>query len=100
MADLHVYGRRRRREQQALELNDTVLQGLVVAKMALELDHPQKAAEALAASIDSVSRIITGLMRSEHQPLDLLRSVPAVVGAPAREQVGPAGHVAPDGQRT
>ena len=41
----------RQREQQALELNDTVLQGLVVAKMALDLDQPRKANEALTASI-------------------------------------------------
>ena len=37
----------RQREQQALELNDNVLQGLVVAKMALDLDEPDKADEAL-----------------------------------------------------
>ena len=41
----------RRREQQALELNDSVLQGLVVAKMALDLDPPEKAHEALTSSI-------------------------------------------------
>ena len=39
----------RQREQQALEINDNVLQGLVVAKMALDLDEPDKAQEALAA---------------------------------------------------
>jgi signal transduction histidine kinase len=70
----------RQREQQALELNDTVLQGLVVAKMALDLDQPRKANEALSSSIDSASRIITGLLGSQHHSLDLLRSVPAAVG--------------------
>jgi hypothetical protein len=72
----------RQREQQALELNDTVLQGLVVAKMALDLDQPVKANDALAASIASASRIITGLLGSQHHSLDLLRSVPAAVAAP------------------
>src|SRR3954470_22139618 len=75
----------RQREQQALELNDTVLQGLVVAKMALDLDQPAKAKEALTASIGSASRIITGLLGSKHHTLDLLRSVPAAVGAPEPE---------------
>jgi hypothetical protein len=72
----------RQREQQALELNDTVLQGLVVAKMALDLDQPVKANEAVTASIASASRIITQLLGSKHHSLDLLRSVPAAVGAP------------------
>lgn len=70
----------RQREQQALELNDTVLQGLVVAKMALDLDQPVKANNALTVSIGSASRIITDLLGSQHHALDLLRSVPAAVG--------------------
>lgn len=69
----------RQREQQALELNDAVLQSLVVAKMALDLDQPAKANEALTSSIASASRIITGLLGSQHHSLDLLRSVPAAV---------------------
>jgi hypothetical protein len=78
----------RQREQQALELNDTVLQGLVVAKMALDLDQPTKANEALTASIASASRIITQLLGSQHHSLDLLRSVPATVGVPTSESMG------------
>jgi hypothetical protein len=73
----------RRREQEALELNDAVLQGLVVAKMALDLDQTAKANEALTASIASASRIVTELRGSRHHSLDLLRSVPAAVVAPA-----------------
>jgi hypothetical protein len=72
----------RQREQQALELNDTVLQGLVVAKLALDLDQPAKANTALTASIGSASRIITELLGSRHHSLDLLRSAPAAVVAP------------------
>jgi hypothetical protein len=52
----------RQREQQALELNDNVLQGLVVAKMALDLGQPAKAQEALGTSISSASRMITDLL--------------------------------------
>jgi len=69
----------RQREQQALELNDSVLQGLVVAKMALDLDDPARAHAALTTSIDSASRIITDLLGSEHSPIALLRSSPAAV---------------------
>ena len=76
----------RQREQQALELNDSVLQGLVVAKMALDLDQPAKANIALTSSIASASRIITELLGSKHHSLDLLRSVPAAVVPPAPHQ--------------
>lgn len=69
----------RKREQQALELNDSVLQGLVVSKMALDLDDHEKARAALDTSIASASRIITNLLGSEHFQIQLLRSAPAVV---------------------
>lgn len=69
----------RKREQQALELNDTVLQGLVVAKMALDLNDTAKANAALTTSIDSASRIITNLLGTEGFNIQLLRSAPAVV---------------------
>ncbi len=69
----------RKREQQALELNDSVLQGLVVSKMALDLDDVDKARAALDTSIASASRIITNLLGSEHFAIQLLRSAPAVV---------------------
>jgi hypothetical protein len=69
----------RQREQQALELNDSVLQGLVVAKMALDLDQPERAQQALTASIDSASRMITELLGSEHHSMKLLRSAAAAV---------------------
>ncbi|MFA6297773.1 MAG: hypothetical protein WCS84_14470 [Nocardioides sp.] len=69
----------RKREQQALELNDSVLQGLVVAKMALDLNDSAKANAALTTSIDSASRIITNLLGTEGFNIQLLRSAPAVV---------------------
>ena len=81
----------RQREQQALELNDTVLQGLVVAKMALDLDDTKRAQESLAVSIDSASRIITDLLGSSYHALDLVRSSAATVGAdaPPTQSAGP-----------
>jgi hypothetical protein len=70
----------RQREQQALELNDNVLQGLVVAKMALDLGRPAKAQEVLEASISSASRMITDLLGRDQRPsrAGLLRSSAAL----------------------
>jgi hypothetical protein len=71
----------RQREQQALELNDNVLQGLVVTRMALELDQPAKAREALESAIGAASHMITDLLEPEHRSIHagLLRSAPAHV---------------------
>jgi hypothetical protein len=70
----------RQREQDALELNDTVLQGLVVAKLAFELDQRERAMAALDMSIAATSRMITDLLGS-HATKDnlLLRSRPAIL---------------------
>src|SRR3954447_5740219 len=77
----------RKREQQALELNDNVLQGLVVAKMALDLEDTTKARDAITTSIASASRMITDLLGSEQRPIaaGLLRRTAATI----------APHVAP-----
>ncbi|MCZ4498696.1 MAG: hypothetical protein JWQ74_1249 [Marmoricola sp.] len=72
----------RQRERQALELNDTVLQGLVVAKMALDLDQPDKSQEALASSIAAASRIITDLLGASPDGRGLIRSAPAILEVP------------------
>jgi hypothetical protein len=69
------------REQQALELNDNVLQGLVVAKMALELGQKDKAASALESAITSASHMISDLLGAQHsRGSGLLRSKPAAIG--------------------
>lgn len=81
----------RRREQQALELNDAVLQDLVVARMALDLDDRAKATAALDASITSASRIITDLLGKGHLNTRLVRSGPAASDLP-----GPAPASEPD----
>lgn len=71
----------RQRKQQALELNDTVLQGLVVAKMAVELEQRDRATAALEASIASASRMISDLLGAQPARGEpgLLRSRPAVL---------------------
>lgn len=81
----------RKREQQALELNDSVLQGLVVSKMALDLNDTEKATAALDTSIASASRIITNLLGSEHFSIKLLRSAPAVVDLDTHHRTGAPG---------
>ena len=81
----------RKREQQALELNDSVLQGLVVSKMALDLDDIDKAQAALGASIEAASRIITNLLGNDDFRIRLLRSAPAAVGLDQGPTVGDTG---------
>lgn len=72
----------RQREQQALELNDNVLQGLVVAKMALELGQRETATNALESSISSASRMISDLLGSQpaRGESGLLRTKAASIG--------------------
>ena len=52
----------KRREEQALEINDTILQGIVVARMALDLGDRDRALNALDASISSASHLVTDLL--------------------------------------
>lgn len=76
----------RQREQQALELNDNVLQGLVVAKMALELDQRDKARSAMESSISSASHIISDLLGAQPakgNASGLLRTKAATLGEAA-----------------
>jgi hypothetical protein len=69
------------REQRALELNDAVLQGMVVARMALELGEHRRGLSALEGSINATSRMITELIvdASGHHPNRPLRSAAALV---------------------
>ncbi len=78
----------RQREQQALELNDNVLQGLVVAKLALDLGENERARAALDSSIGSASAIITDLLGPGHRPTvtGLLRSSAAMPRPPASRE--------------
>jgi hypothetical protein len=70
----------RQREHDALELNDNVLQGLVVAKLAFELDQRERAMAALDSSISAASRMITDFLgHPTHDNSVLLRSQAATV---------------------
>ena len=75
------------REQRALELNDAVLQGMVVARMALDLGERKRGMEALDSSIASASRMITELIGDDRGQLANrpLRSSPALVEAPPED---------------
>jgi hypothetical protein len=69
------------REAQALELNDNVLQGLVVAKMALDIDERDRATAALETAISSASSMITDLLGPHPTRPDsgMLRTHPAAL---------------------
>ena len=70
------------RERQALQLHDEVVQGLVVAKMALDLDQRDQSREALTSTLASASQIINDLIGRSREDLhmgpgDLVRERPA-----------------------
>ena len=77
------------REQRALELNDTVLQGMVVARMALDLGERKRGMAALDTSIAAASHMITELIGDDrgHLANRPLRSSPALVEDPADASV-------------
>ena len=53
--------------EQALELNDEVVQGLATAKLALELNEVDEARAALDATLESARGIVTDLMSKNGQ---------------------------------
>jgi signal transduction histidine kinase len=72
------------KQRQALEINDNIVQGLVTAKLALELDQRELSREALEHSLNAARQIITDLLGEEGTeqrlgPGDLVRSKPATV---------------------
>ncbi len=76
----------REKQRQALEINDNIVQGLTVAKMALDLDQQAKSKEALETALASARGIISDLLGDETKqvqlgPGDLRRSAPAKAGA-------------------
>ena len=68
------------RHKQALQLNDEIVQGLSVARMALDLGQSDKVNEAVTDTLRNARVIITGLLESLHdRPLaagDLVRRDP------------------------
>jgi hypothetical protein len=70
----------KRREEQALEINDTILQGIVVARMALDLGDRDRAMAALDSSISSASHLVTDLLGPGNLPeTRMTRSEPATI---------------------
>lgn len=72
----------RLRQQQALQINDNIVQGLTVAKYAQEMDRPEQAADAIDRTLEGARRIISDLLkeRTDERPLgpgDLVREEPA-----------------------
>lgn len=78
------------RERQALDLNDNVLQGLVIARMSLERDDRDKALEALDNAIASAGTIITDLLGGGRH------GVPAPLRSNAAVAAGPPGPATPE----
>jgi hypothetical protein len=56
------------RRRHALELNDDVIQGLVVVKMAMELDDRAQAAAVLDRTIDAAQAIVVDLLSEQGPP--------------------------------
>lgn len=60
-----VYEDLRERRRRALEIHDNVVQGLVRAKLALDLDHRQEGDEAVKETLEVSKRIIGDLLGNE-----------------------------------
>lgn len=73
------------KQRRALEINDNIVQGLAVAKLALELDQREASEEALEKALVSARQIISDLLgdadsESRLGPGALRRTAPAHVG--------------------
>lgn len=76
------------KQRQALEINDNIVQGLVVAETALAFEQHDLSKEALAATLVSARQIISDLLGEANSetrlgPGDLRRSKAAVARDPA-----------------
>lgn len=76
------------KQRQALEINDNIVQGQVVAETALAFDQQDLSKEALAATLVSARQIISDLIGEADSetrlgPGDLRRSKAAVVRGPS-----------------
>lgn len=67
----------RRRHEQAAEINDNIVQGLVVAKYALEMGDPERAHVAVQSTLDAATELVSDLAGDRFPsigPGDLVRS--------------------------
>ena len=90
MQGAQLFDDMRRREEQALEINDSILQGIVVARMALDLGDRDRAMAALDSSISSASHLVTDLLGPGHLPQTRLTRSQAATIQPGGEQSRPA----------
>lgn len=75
-------------QRQALEINDNIVQGLVVAETALAFDQHDLSKEALAATLVSARQIISDLLGDANSetrlgPGDLRRRTAAITRTPS-----------------
>lgn len=71
----------RSRQRQALEINDNIVQGLVRAKLALDLDQRAEGDQAVAETLANARHIITGLLgEGDVKGGHLRRQTPAAGG--------------------
>jgi PAS domain S-box-containing protein len=80
-----------RRRQQALELNDEIVQGLAVAKMAFDAERQDQGVEALTQTLRRAQRIVTNLLEDITEeghltPGDLVREEAAQVNPADAEE--------------
>jgi signal transduction histidine kinase len=73
------------RQRQALEINDTIVQGLFVAQTALALGERETSEEALHTTLESARHIISDLLGEvgselAPRPGQLVRDAPALIG--------------------
>lgn len=76
----------RERQRQALELNDSLVQGLAVAQLAHELGDREQTREALAETLERAKAMVSELLgdvQSTHG--GYARTTPATVAEPKRE---------------
>jgi hypothetical protein len=78
------------KQRQALEINDNIVQGLVVAETALALDQRERSQAALEATLVSARQIISDLLGEVGSDArlgagDLRRTRPAIVVDPATD---------------
>lgn len=72
------------RRQKALELNDEVVQGLAIAKLAMENDLHDNVLDVLTRTLEAARSIVTGLLEESGtaegiKPGDLVRNEPAAL---------------------
>lgn len=72
------------KRSQAIELNDSIVQGLVVAKMAFERGMDEKAHQSLAETLERARAIVGDLLGEGGPPVpgSLVRGEPTASGAP------------------